>query len=67
MGRRPTRCLIVSLEGGRRNNTLSGHLLGERRWRETAGRFAMARQPFLDLAESVEGSPGLSRKRGFKP
>ena len=26
-----------------------------------------ARQPFLDLAGSVEGTPGLSRKRGFKP
>ena len=26
-----------------------------------------ARQPFLDLAGSVEGAPGLSRKRGFKP
>ena len=25
-----------------------------------------ARQPFLDLAGSVEGTPGLSRKRGFK-
>lgn len=24
-----------------------------------------ARQPFLDLAGSVEGAPGLSRKRGF--
>lgn len=24
-----------------------------------------ARQPFLDLAGSVEGTPGLSRKRGF--
>jgi hypothetical protein len=26
-----------------------------------------ARQPFLDLAGSVEGTPGLSRKRGFAP
>ena len=26
-----------------------------------------ARQPFLDLAGSVEGSPDLSRKRGFEP
>jgi predicted transcriptional regulator len=26
-----------------------------------------ARQAFLDLAGSVEGSPGLSRKRGFTP
>ncbi len=26
-----------------------------------------ARQPFLDLAGSVEGAPGLSRKRGFRP
>lgn len=25
-----------------------------------------ARQPFLDLAGSVEGGPGLSRKRGFE-
>ncbi len=25
-----------------------------------------ARQPFLDLAGSVEGVPGLSRKRGFQ-
>lgn len=25
-----------------------------------------ARQPFLDLAGSVEGAPGLSRRRGFK-
>jgi len=24
-----------------------------------------ARQPFLDLAGSIEGSPNLSRKRGF--
>ena len=24
------------------------------------------RQPFLDLAGSVEGEPGLSRKRGFQ-
>jgi predicted transcriptional regulator len=26
-----------------------------------------ARQPFLDLAGSLEGEPGLSRKRGFEP
>ncbi|MFZ4776147.1 MAG: hypothetical protein ACOYM3_12320 [Terrimicrobiaceae bacterium] len=26
-----------------------------------------ARQPFLDLAGSIEGSPDLSRKRGFEP
>ncbi len=26
-----------------------------------------ARQPFLDLAGSVEGTPDLSRKRGFEP
>ncbi len=26
-----------------------------------------ARQPFLDLAGSIEGKPGLSRKRGFTP
>jgi len=26
-----------------------------------------ARQPFLDLAGSIAGTPGLSRKRGFKP
>jgi hypothetical protein len=26
-----------------------------------------ARQPFLDLAGSVEGKPNLSRKRGFTP
>jgi hypothetical protein len=26
-----------------------------------------ARQPFLDLAGSVEGAPSLSRKRGFAP
>ncbi len=26
-----------------------------------------ARQPFLDLAGCVEGSPDLSRKRGFEP
>ena len=26
-----------------------------------------ARQPFLDLAGSIEGKPGLSRKRGFAP
>jgi Arc/MetJ-type ribon-helix-helix transcriptional regulator len=25
-----------------------------------------ARQPFLDLAGSIEGKPGLSRKRGFQ-
>lgn len=25
-----------------------------------------ARQPFLDLAGSVEGSPDLSRKKGFE-
>ena len=25
-----------------------------------------ARQPFLDLAGSVEGTPELSRKKGFK-
>jgi hypothetical protein len=25
-----------------------------------------ARQPFLDLAGSVEGAPDLSRKRGFE-
>jgi predicted transcriptional regulator len=25
-----------------------------------------ARQPFLDLAGSVEDSPGLSRKKGFE-
>lgn len=25
-----------------------------------------ARQPFLDLAGSIEGAPGLSRKKGFK-
>lgn len=24
------------------------------------------RQPFLDLAGSIEGEPGLSRKRGFQ-
>jgi hypothetical protein len=26
-----------------------------------------ARQPFLDLAGSIEGKPDLSRKRGFAP
>jgi len=26
-----------------------------------------ARQPFLDLAGSLEGRPHLSRKRGFEP
>lgn len=26
-----------------------------------------ARQPFLDLAGSIEGEPGLSQKRGFTP
>jgi len=26
-----------------------------------------ARQPFLDLAGSIEGTPDLSRKRGFEP
>jgi hypothetical protein len=26
-----------------------------------------ARQPFLDLAGSIEGKPGLSRRRGFAP
>jgi hypothetical protein len=26
-----------------------------------------ARQRFLDLAGSIEGKPGLSRKRGFAP
>jgi len=26
-----------------------------------------ARQPFLDLAGSIEGSPDLSCKRGFEP
>ena len=26
-----------------------------------------ARQPFLDLAGSVEGTPELSRKKGFGP
>jgi hypothetical protein len=26
-----------------------------------------ARQRFLDLAGSIEGTPGLSRKRGFAP
>ena len=30
-----------------------------------ASRVRKARQPFLDLAGSVEGKPGLSRKRGF--
>ncbi len=25
-----------------------------------------ARQPFLDLAGSIEGKPGLSRKKGFQ-
>lgn len=26
-----------------------------------------ARQPFLDLADSVECDPGLSERRGFQP
>ncbi len=26
-----------------------------------------ARQPFLDLAGSIEGPPDLSRKKGFEP
>jgi len=30
-------------------------------------RMQKARQPFLDLAGSVEGAPNLSRKRGFRP
>ncbi|HEY2342764.1 MAG TPA: hypothetical protein VGH90_07030, partial [Chthoniobacteraceae bacterium] len=30
-----------------------------------ASRTRKARQPFLDLAGSVEGKPGLSQKRGF--
>jgi len=30
-------------------------------------RTQQARQPFLDLAGSVEGSPELSGKRGFEP
>jgi hypothetical protein len=30
-----------------------------------AARTRKARQPFLDLAGSVDGTPGLSRKRGF--
>lgn len=29
-------------------------------------RVQKARQPFLDLAGSIEGAPHLSRKRGFK-
>ena len=31
-----------------------------------ASRIRKARQPFLDLAGSIEGQPGLSRKRGFE-
>lgn len=31
-----------------------------------ASRTRKARQPFLDLAGSIEGEPGLSRKRGFE-
>lgn len=31
-----------------------------------ASRTRKARQPFLDLAGSIEGEPGLSQKRGFK-
>ncbi len=30
-------------------------------------RIRKGRQPFLDLAGSIEGEPGLSRKRGFAP
>ena len=30
-----------------------------------ASRTRQARQPFLDLAGSIEGKPGLSRKHGF--
>ena len=30
-------------------------------------RLQKARQPFLDLAGSVEGTPHLSHKRGFMP
>ena len=30
-----------------------------------ASRTRKAAQPFLDLAGSIEGKPGLSRKRGF--
>jgi hypothetical protein len=29
-------------------------------------RTRQARQPFLDLAGSIEGKPGLSQKRGFE-
>ena len=29
-------------------------------------RLREARQPFLDLAGSIEADPGLSRKRGFR-
>lgn len=31
-----------------------------------ASRTRKARQPFLDLAGSIAGKPGLSRKRGFE-
>ncbi len=31
-----------------------------------ASRTRKARQPFLDLAGSIEGKAGLSRKRGFE-
>lgn len=31
-----------------------------------ASRTRKACQPFLDLAGSIEGKPGLSRKRGFQ-
>lgn len=31
-----------------------------------ASRTRTARQPFLDLAGSIEGKPGLSRKKGFQ-
>jgi hypothetical protein len=30
-------------------------------------RTKQARQPFLDLAGSIESTPGLSRKKGFNP
>lgn len=32
-----------------------------------ASRTRKARQPFLDLAGSIQGKPTLSRKRGFQP